>query len=158
MHSGGVPQPRDLARRGQPLERLVLDAANALGRQPEPLSGLAQRRGLVAVDAVAEPDHLLLLLGQARQRAVHCLLPEADLDLLDRLGRVAREQRAELRVALRADGALETRDGPAELARLLEFADADVRLPGDLLVRRGAAQPHRQLALGARDLPLALAD
>src|SRR5215210_568919 len=158
MHSGGLLQPRDLARGGQPLERLVLDAANALGRQPEPLPRLAQRRGFVAVDAVAEPDHLLLLFGQARQRAVHGLLPEGDLDLLDRLGRVAGEERAELRVALRADGAIEARDRPAELARLLELADADVRLLRDLLVRRRAAQPHRQVAVGARDLPLALAD
>src|SRR4051812_12246982 len=157
-NSGGFLQPGHLAGRGQPLERLVLDAANPFGRQPEPLPGLAQRRGLVPVDAVAEPDHLLLLLGQARERPVHGLLPEADLDLLDRLGRVAREERAELGVALRADGPLEARDRPAELARLLELAEADVCLFGDLLVRGRAPQAHRQVAVGARDLPLALAD
>src|SRR5215208_4513990 len=151
-------EPGDLARAGQPLERLVLDAANALRREPEALAGLAERRRLVAVDPVAEPDHLLLLLREVLERAVDSLLAEADLHLLDGLGRVAREELAQLGVALLADGALEAGDGAAELARLPQLPHGDVRPLSKLLVGGRPAELHGQLALGLRDLALALAD
>src|SRR5215212_4381666 len=156
--SRGFGEPRDLARGRQPLERLVLDATHPLGREAQPLAGLAERRGLVAVDPISEPDHLLLLLREALERAVHGLLAQADLDLLDGFGRVARQQLAELGVALGPDRPLEARDRAAELARLLELADADLRLLRELLVRRRAPEPGGQLTLRARDLSLALAD
>jgi hypothetical protein len=89
---------------------------------------------------------------------VHGLLPQPDLDLLDRLGRVARKQVAELRVALGADRPLEARDGAAELSRLVQLAERDVGRLRELLVRRGPLELDGELTLDPGDLPLALAD
>src|SRR5213593_3050705 len=102
-------QPLELPRPRQPLERLRLDLADALGGQSEAPAGLAQRGWLVAVDAVAQPDHLLLLVGQLGDRAAEGVLPKRDLDLLVGGRTLAGHEVAQSRVLL-ADRPVEARD------------------------------------------------
>ena len=112
----------ELAHLGEPAQRVVLDLADALGRDPERASGLAQALGLAAVDAVAHAHDLALALGKLGDGAPHGVALERDGDLL--VGRVAlgREDRAERRLARLADRPVEADDGPGRLARLLRGA------------------------------------
>ena len=121
-----APPPRAC---GEALERPVLDAAHALRRQAQPPAGLAQWRRVVAVDAVAQPDHLPLLLGELLERAVHRLLAQADLDLLLGLGPVARQQLAQLGLALLADRPVEARDRAACTRGSPDLRERDARPP-----------------------------
>src|SRR5688572_14221697 len=89
---GGFGERRDLAELREALQRVVLDAAHAFGREPEQPPGLAQRRGVVAVDPVAQLDHAALLLRKLVERRPHGLVAQADLDLLVRLALLTREQ------------------------------------------------------------------
>src|SRR5918911_1684851 len=155
---GRFAQALELARARQPRERLRLDLAHALGGQAEPAAGLAQRGRVVAVDAVAQPDHLLLLVGELRDRAPERLLAQRDLDLLLGLRAVAREQVSEAGLLLAADRLVEARDRARGVAQLADLVQRQLSRLRDLLVGRVAAEPGGQLALGARDLALALAD
>ena len=144
-----------LARARQPLERLVLDAPDASAspsRRPAPRSGVGS--------SPPTPKRSLMTsrpARQARDRRVHGLLAQADLDLLDRSALLAREQVAEAGVALVDRPGGRGRDGASDLARLLDLVQGQVCGGGDG-VRRRAAELQRELALGARDLPLALTD
>src|SRR5215216_1984496 len=77
-----LPKPLDLAPGCEPLERLRFELAHPLGGQAEPPPGLPERLGIVAVDAIAQPDHIALRLGQLLDGASQELLAEAQLDLL----------------------------------------------------------------------------
>ena len=62
--SGGLAQRGELAHPAEPAERLGLDLAHPLGRDPELAADLAQRRRLAAVDPVAQRDDRALAVGQ----------------------------------------------------------------------------------------------
>ena len=62
---------------------------------PEPASGLAERRRVIAVDPVAELDDLAFALGQALERAPQRVVAQCDLDLLVGPSLIARQQRPE---------------------------------------------------------------
>src|SRR5215207_2336215 len=156
--SGGLGEAGHLARAGEALERLVLNATHPLRREPELPAGLAQGGRVVPVDAVAQLDHLPLLVGERPECAAHRLFAQADLDLLGRLALLAREEIAELGVPLLADRAVEACDRARGIARLLELDDRDVGRLRDLLIGRRAPQLHDELALNACDLALALSD
>jgi hypothetical protein len=156
--SGYLGERRDLAELGEPLERLVLDPANALRGEPELPAGLAQRRRLGPAQAEAQVDHLALLVGQLFERRAHGLVAQPDLDLLVRLDLIAGEQVAELGVALGPDGPLQARDRAHDLARLVELLEGDLGAGGDLLVGGRTPVLGGELALHAGDLALALTD
>src|SRR4051794_38518966 len=109
---GGQPssrfvQRRQLARLGEAPERLLLDLANPLGADAEPATGLPQRRGLLAAEAEAQPDHVALALRQAHDG----LLDGARAGVLDHLVLDARllrrDQLTERRLAVLADRLVE---------------------------------------------------
>src|ERR671914_319804 len=155
---GGLGECRDLAELGEAGERLVLDPPHALGREAELPAGLSERRRLVPVDAVAQLDHPALLLGQLVERGAHGLVAQADLHLLVGLALLAREQVAELGVALLSHRPLEARDRAHHLARLVQLLDRELGGRGYLLVGRRTPVLRRQVAFHAGDLALALAD
>src|SRR5205807_9094218 len=116
-------QRLDLALDGQPLERLRLDLAHPLARQPERPADLLERlRVGIAVEAVPQLEDVALPLGQLVEGAVEGLLLEADVHLLLEALSGGRDQLAELRPAVLADRLVEARDrarGLAHLAPLL---------------------------------------
>src|SRR5680860_1565391 len=85
--SGRGAERRDLAVLGQMAQRGLLQVAHALRRHAEPAPRLAQRHRLRAVDAVAQPQHLALVLRELLDGTAQALLGQRDLDLL--LGRRA---------------------------------------------------------------------
>src|SRR5215212_5906371 len=151
-------QAFDLAGGREPLERLGLELADALRRQPHAAPGLAQRRRVVAVHAEAQLHDLALAVGQLVERAVERLRAQAHLDLLLGLRVVARHDVAERGLAVLADRLVEARAGAGGVADLLDLGHRHLGLGGDLLVGRRAAEPRVQLTLRARHLALALAD
>src|SRR5581483_7884714 len=98
----------DLALSRQPLQRLQLDLAHALARDPELSTDLLERfRVGVAVHAVPELDYLLLAVGELLDRVPHRLLAQPEDDLLLDVAGFVRDQLAERGVALFADRLVE---------------------------------------------------
>src|SRR5919202_5484773 len=120
----------DLSLHGQPLERLRLDLADALPRHAKRAADLLERlRVGIAVEPVAELEDVALALGEILERAVQRLLLEADVHLL--LGRLlrGRDQLAEPRALVLADGLVEARDRPRRLAHLAQLLEGQLRGP-----------------------------
>src|SRR5919197_3383843 len=140
------------------LECARLELPHPLGRNPKAATGLAERCGLVAVDAVAQLNHVALALGQPLQRAPHALLPQAHLHLLFGLRLVARDQLAERRLALLAHRLVEARDRAGGLAHLIHLPERKLGRLRHLLLSGRAPELRCELALRAGDLALALAD
>src|SRR5262249_62140167 len=92
----------------QLLEALVLDLADALAGDVERATDLVERSRLLAVEPVAELQHLALSLGQLGEDAPKRLAPERGLGGLvrKRHGEVG-EEMAELGLLLVADRLLE---------------------------------------------------
>ena len=57
----------DLAERREPPQRLDLDLADALARQPEAAADLLERLRLVVGEAVAQDEHLALAVAERLQ-------------------------------------------------------------------------------------------
>ena len=89
------PQRLELAALGQLGQRPALEPADRVLGDAEPPAGLAQRRRIVAADAVAKLHDLPLALGQAIERAAQRVVAQGDLDLLLGPAILARQQRAE---------------------------------------------------------------
>src|SRR5207237_544991 len=71
-----------LAQRRQAPERVELDLADALAREPEPPADLLERLRLGVVEPVAELEHAPLALRQRVERRRERLAAERDLDLV----------------------------------------------------------------------------
>src|SRR5690606_20459621 len=99
-------------------QRLALELANPLGGHAELPPGLPERGGLLPVDAVAELDDLLLDVGEPLERALERLAPEADVELLLGGVRLARQQLAEARLLLLANGPVDARHDAGHLVHL----------------------------------------
>src|SRR4029077_7938727 len=155
----GGSQRRDLALAGEPFECPRLDPADALAGQAQLAADHLQRlRDLVAVQPEPELDHLLLALGQLRNRGVEQVLAQSDDDLLLDVALVGGDDVAESGVALVAERLVEARNRPRRRARLAHVLEGELRLPRQLVVRRRTLELQRQLALSTRDLLLALDD
>src|SRR6266540_5554821 len=155
----GLGESLDLAPFGEPPERLCLDLPDALPRETERAADLLERfRIRVAVHPVAELHDLPLPVGEGLDGATDGLLRKADVQLLGRLGLLAGEEVAELRVSLVPDGLVEARDRAGGGLHLFDVLERQLRLFRDLLVGWRSLEPRRQLPLGARDLLLALDD
>src|SRR4051794_39494419 len=149
----------DLAVHREPAERLRLDLAHAFAREPEAPADLVKRlRIVVAVHAVAQPEDVLLAFRQLAHRAPERLLGEADVELLLEVVLRRCDDIAERRVAVVAQRLVEARHRARPLAHLPHLLDRELRALRDLLVGRLALELRDELALGARDLRLALED
>src|SRR3954468_20989110 len=154
----GFVQRRQLTRLGEAPESVLLDLANPLGADAEAAAGLAERSGLLAAEAEAQPDNVTLALGQAHDG----LLDRGRAGVLDDLvldqRLLCRDQLAEGRLAVLADGLIEARQRAGRLADLDHLVDRELNRVSDLLLGRLATEPRGQLALRAVDLALALRD
>src|SRR5215210_7508823 len=155
----GSAQGFDLAVDCEALERLGLDLANPLAGQAHPTSDLVERlRVRVAVEAVAHLYDLLLPVGEVLDRTAEDVLLQADLDPLLRRRFLAGDEVGERGFARLTDGSVEARDGPRCLTHFDDLLEGQFRRFGDLLLGRRVTELRRQLALGPRDLPLAVDD
>src|SRR5256714_5166411 len=135
-----------------------LDLTDTLARDAELLADLLERGRLAAGETEAQRDHVPLALGQLGDRPAYRVGAHGDLDLV--LGRRAArgEQVAEARVAVRADRGVRRGDRLGGVLHLADLRDGQLRDLRDLLDARLVAELRDQLALGARDLLLALDD
>src|SRR5207248_3004428 len=141
-------EPLHLLELRQAPERLNLDLAHALARQAETPADLLERLRLGVREPVAENQDLALAPRQRRERLLQRLAPERHLDLLVRERAVAGDEVAEHRVLLVADRLVEARRGPRRGLDLLRLLQRQIRLVGDLLERRLAAELRPEDALG----------
>ena len=151
---------RDLAPLGETAQRLGLELAHALARDAEDASDLLERLRLSApLEAVAQVEDLLLALAESSATASCSAFSVSSTSTCSSGVRlVAREQVAERRRVVLADGLVERRDRARCSAHLAHLLDRQLRLLGELLLGRRALQRRDELALGARDLLLALDD
>ena len=92
------------------MEGLRFDLADAFARQAEAAADLVQGlRVVVAVQSVAELEHVLLAFREPLDGAPQGLLRQADLDLLLDVLSVGGDQVSERRVAVAAERAVEAR-------------------------------------------------
>src|SRR5207247_8040189 len=122
----------------------------------ELLADLLERGRLAAAEAEAQRDHVALLVRQLRDRAAHRVGAHRALYLV--LGRrpARGEQVAEARVAVRADRRIRRGHRLGGVLHLADLRLGQLRNLRDLLDARRIAELREQLALGARDLLLAL--
>src|SRR4051812_24986039 len=112
----------------QPVERLGLELADALARQPELLADRLERCGLAA-EAEPELDDPPLPLGQIGHRALNALAAYRVDGLLGRVrGRLVGEEIAELGVALGTE-ALVQRDRVDRVERLDDMLSLEAGRP-----------------------------
>src|SRR5258708_17968593 len=119
------------------LQRLCLDLAYALARDPELSADLLERlRVFPSVATVTAPDHVLLALRQRRHCAVDRVLAQPDHDLLLDVALVLRDEIAECSLTFVADGLVEARDRACRRARLAHVLDRQLRHLRALVIRR----------------------
>src|SRR5204862_8350428 len=138
-----------MAVEGEVLERLRLDLADALARDPQlPADRLERLRVGIAVQAVTEPDDSLLALRQLGDRLAERLLLQAVGDLLLRRTLVAADELAERALVARAHRLVEARDRAGRLPHLAHLLQRQLRPLRQLLFCRRAAELREQLPLG----------
>src|SRR4051794_18240943 len=134
------------------LKSIRLDLAHPLARDPELAADRLERsRVAVAVQAVAELQHLAIAVRQVGERAMQQALLEADGDLLLGRGLLAGEQIAEGTLALLADRPVEARHRACRGAHLAHLLQRQLGVLRNLLLGRRAAELRRELALRAAD-------
>src|SRR3954454_123687 len=139
------------------MERLRLELADALPRQPELLADRLQRGGL-AVEAEPELDDPALPLRQVGDRPLGALAANRVDGLLGGVERrLVGEQVAELGVAVRAEALVE-RDRVDRVEGLDDMLDLEAGRIGELLARRLASELCLQLGRRAVQLDPPLLD
>src|SRR5690349_24425591 len=144
--SGDVAKLDGVRQSAELLQALVLDLADALARDVERPPDLVERARVLAVEAVAELQHLALPARERAEDLAQRLLAHADLGLLVRQRQVlVGDEVAELRLVLVADRLLE-RDGRLRAAAdVLDLVRAEVEVLADLGGRRLAAELGAEL-------------
>src|SRR5262249_18444504 len=108
---------------------------------------------MLAVAPVAELEHLTLAARERPEDLPQRLFAQRDLGLLVRERQVlVRDEVAELRLVLVADGLLERDRRLRAAADVLDLLGAEFQVPADLGGRRLAPQLRPEPALGAGDL------
>src|SRR5436190_4717951 len=150
---GDVAQDLRVRERAELLERLILDLANALARHVERATDLVERARVLAVEPVAEDQHLALPHRELVQQLLERLAPERRLGgLVGKRRALVGDEVTELRLLLVPDRLLQ-RDGRLRAAAdLLHLVRRQVEVDGDLRSRRLPAELRAELALRAHDL------
>src|SRR5205085_4347358 len=130
-------------------ERFGFDLAHALACQREAPPDLLERLRLRVREAVAEDDHLPLAIGERRERHREGFASQRVLDGLLRKRIVVGDEVAEDGVLLLSDGLVEARRRAGGRLDLLGLLNGQVRLLGDLVERRLAAELRPEKPLGA---------
>src|SRR5918995_4217772 len=124
-------------QRAELLQALVLDLANALARDVERAADLVERARRLAVEAVAELEHLALARREHLEHLLERLLAKRRLGLLlGHRSRVVGEEVAELGLLLVADGLLERDRRLRAAADLLDLVGRQLELLADLVRHR----------------------
>src|SRR5581483_9515297 len=97
---------------GQAAQRVELDLADALAREPQLASDLLERARLRAAEAVAQRDDPAVARGQRAESLQQRVGAELQLDALLRERLVAGHEVAEHRLVRVADGRVEARRRP----------------------------------------------
>src|SRR5438552_6173934 len=144
----------DRVRQGPKLlQALVLDLPDALARDVERPPDLVQRPRVLAVEAVAQLEHLALPARERPEDLPQRLLAHRDLGLLVREGQVGvGEEVSELGLVLVADRLLERDRCLRAAADVFHLVGCEVEVLADLGGRRLAAELGAELSLGADDL------
>src|SRR5206468_2192582 len=137
-------------------EGLQLDLADTLAGEAEPAADLLERLRLGIVQPVPEDQNLALAVRERHQGRGERLRTERDLDLFLRQRIVPRDEIAEHRVLLLADGLIERRGRARGGTNLVRLLDRERRFLGDLVERRLASELRPERALGAVHLLQAL--
>src|SRR5437867_8946157 len=151
--SGHVAQ-LDRVREGpQLLQALVLDLPDALAGDVERPPDLVERTRMLAVEAVAELEHLALPARERAEDLAQRLLAHRDLGLLIGQRQVlVGDEVSELRLVLVADRLLERDRGLRAAADVLDLLGTEVEVLADLRSGRLAAELGAKLALRPDDL------
>src|SRR5512135_655989 len=137
----------------QLLQALVLDLANPLAGDVERAADLVERPRMLAVEPVAELEHLPFAARERAEDLAERLLAHRDLRLLVRERKVfIGEEVAELGFVLVPDGLLERHRRLRTATDVLDLVAAELEVATDLRRRRLAAELGSQLALGPDDL------
>src|ERR671936_340578 len=122
-----------LGERAELLQALVLDLPDALAGDVERPADLVERARVLAVEPVAELEHLALTARERAEVLPQRLLAERDLGLLVRQRQVlVGDEVAELGLVLVADGLLERDRRLRAAADLLDLVDAQLEIAPDL--------------------------
>src|SRR5919204_6740309 len=160
-YDSGLVRARDrgeIADRGEALERLALELAHALAREPELVADRLERPR-IALEAEAQLEDPALALGQRVESLAHALLAQRLLRLVEGIARLAvGEEVAELALVVRPDRLVERDGGLGGPERLVDMLDREAGRLRELLLRGVAAQLDLEPPRGAPELLLALDD
>src|SRR6266567_2419356 len=156
---GDVAKHLRVAERPQLLQALVLDLADPLARDVEHPPHLVERARMLAIQPVAELEHLALTLGEHAEHAAERRLPQLALgDLVGERLRLVGQEVSELGFLLVADRFLQRDRSLRGAADLLDLLEGELDVAGDFRGGRLAPELGAQLALGADDLVQSLDD
>src|SRR5436853_5644598 len=146
--SGYVAQNLCVREGAELLQRLILDLPDALARHVERAPDLVERARVLAVESVAEDQHLALARRELVQQLLERLAPERRLcRLVGKRRALVGDEVTELRFLLVPDRLLQ-RDGRLRAAAdLLHLVRRQVEIDGDLRRRRLPAELGAELAL-----------
>src|SRR3954469_6208663 len=148
-----VPQPLRLGQHLELLQRVVLDLADALARDPEGAADLLQGARLGARQAEAHLDRLALARGQRVKSLANILAAQVLESHVERgLRLLVLHEVAELGVLLLADRLLQRNRQLRHALDVLHLAHRALELRGDLLRHRLATELLHELALNVHDL------
>src|SRR3954470_17504874 len=157
--SGYVAENLRVGERAKLLQRLILDLPDALARHVERATDLVERARMLAVEPVAQDQHLALAHRELVQQLLERLAPERRLRRLVRKRcALVGDEVAELRLLLVSDRLLQRDRRLRAAADLLHLVRRQVEIERDLGRRRLAAELGAELALRAHDLVQLLDD
>src|SRR2546427_660601 len=133
-----------LLRAIQLLQRLGLDLADALARQPHHLADFLERLGLSFVQTESQPQHLLLLRVELSQTGVQMVLERGSQQGHDgRRDHVLLELVRKVELVLLVDHRGQRDILVGHLQQTGDLLHRDPQLPGDLLRGGGALEAER---------------
>src|SRR5205809_4625671 len=154
----GAGDRGEVANRGQALERLALELANTLARQPELVSDRLERPRL-AFEAEPQLENAPLALWERVECTAHALLAQRLLCLVEWISRLAvSEEVTELALVVGPNRLVEGDGRLRSAERLVDVLDRKTGRRGELPLRRLTPELDFEPARGAAELLLPLDD